>query len=108
VGRAEDEVAGGARSADLPAVEERQRQHWRGNLRLTAFCLGVWALVTFAPAYWAQRLNRVEFLGWPLGFYMAAQGALIIYVILIGIYAWGMDRLDRRWGVGTPHEGRCP
>jgi putative solute:sodium symporter small subunit len=103
MGRTDDHVAGATKAEDSLAVAGRHRQHWRGNLRLTAFCLAIWAAATFAPAYWARELNRIEFFGWPLGFYMAAQGGLIVYVILIGIYAWGMDRLDRRFGVA---EGR--
>ncbi|MGB0127146.1 MAG: DUF4212 domain-containing protein [Rhodocyclaceae bacterium] len=90
------------REGAAAAIGQRHRRHWRGNLRLTALCLLVWALVTFVPAYWAQELNRIDFFGWPLGFYMAAQGGLIIYVILIGVYAWGMDRLDRQCGVDQP------
>jgi putative solute:sodium symporter small subunit len=77
----------------------RHRQYWSKNLRLTAVLLLVWAAVTFAPAYWAQELNRVVLFGWPLGFYMGAQGSLIVYVLLIWIYARVMDRLDRAYGV---------
>jgi putative solute:sodium symporter small subunit len=94
----------GTAGADVLAAQQRHRDHWRANQRLTAFCLGIWAIVTFVPAYWAQPLNRVEFFGWPLGFYMAAQGGLIVYVVLIGIYAWGMDRLDRRFGVAETRD----
>jgi putative solute:sodium symporter small subunit len=77
----------------------RHRQYWAKNLRLTALLLLVWAAVTFVPAYWAQEFNRIVLFGWPLGFYMGAQGALIVYVLLIGIYARAMDRLDRDYGV---------
>jgi putative solute:sodium symporter small subunit len=77
----------------------RHRQYWGRNLRLTALLLAVWAAVTFVPVYWAQDLNRIVLFGWPLAYYMGAQGALIVYLLLIWIYARAMDRLDREYGV---------
>lgn len=96
-------LEGGEVPADAATADERRR-HWRGNLRLTAFCLAIWAVATFVPAYWAAELNRIAFFGWPLGFYMAAQGGPIVYVILIGLYALRMDRLDRRHRVAGREE----
>lgn len=81
-------------------LTERHREYWRANLRLTATLLTVWALVTFVPIYFAKPLNEIHFFGWPLGFYMAAQGSLVVYVILVWVYARAMERLDRRYGVG--------
>jgi putative solute:sodium symporter small subunit len=77
----------------------RHRQYWSKNLRLTALLLAGWAVVTFVPVYWAQALNRIVLFGWPLAYYMGAQGSLIVYVLLIWIYARRMDRLDRDYGV---------
>ncbi|MBL8444239.1 MAG: DUF4212 domain-containing protein, partial [Zoogloeaceae bacterium] len=48
----------------------------------------------------AASLNQFVFLGFPLGFYIFAQGALIIFLILIGAYVVTMNRLDRKFGVG--------
>lgn len=82
----------------------RHRRYWRRNLRLTGLLLAVWAAVTFVPVYWAQELNRVVLFGWPLAYYMGAQGALIVYLLLIWIYARSMDRLDRDCGVHEDEE----
>jgi putative solute:sodium symporter small subunit len=85
-------------------ITRRHWRYWRINLRLTAVLLAVWAVVTFVPIYWAQELNRIEFMGWPLGFYIGAQGALVVYLALVWFYAFIMDRLDRELAVGEGSE----
>jgi putative solute:sodium symporter small subunit len=49
--------------------------------------------------YFAIPLAQITFFGWPLSFYMAAQGSLIIYVLIIWYYARRMGRLDREYDV---------
>lgn len=83
-------------------LTEKHREYWRKNLRITAILLLIWALVTFVPVYYAKDFNQITFFGWPFAFYMAAQGALIIYVLIIWYYARVMDNLDREYDV---HEG---
>ena len=78
---------------------EQLRTYWRKTLSITAILLAVWFAATFGVVYWADDLNRITFLGFPLGFYMAGQGSLIIYVVVVWVYARYMDRLDRRHGV---------
>lgn len=77
----------------------KYKEYWRSNLWLTASLLMAWFVVTYVAAYLAPLLNEVTFLGFPLGFYMGAQGAVIVYVILVFIYAYAMGRLDRKYGV---------
>lgn len=77
----------------------KHHEYWRRNLVITGTLLSVWFLVTFVEAWFARELNTMTFLGFPLGFYMSAQGSLIIYVILIGIYAVLMRKLDLEYGV---------
>ena len=83
-------------------LTQRHHEYWRKNLRITAVLLVVWFIVTFVEGWYARELNNFTFLGFPFGFYMSAQGSLIIYVVLIGIYAWYMNKLDRQYDV---HEG---
>ena len=83
-------------------LTEQHRIYWRRNLWLTLVLLSVWFFVTFASGFFADQLNAITFLGFPLGFYMSAQGSLIVYVVLIWTYAIYMNRLDREYGV---HEG---
>jgi putative solute:sodium symporter small subunit len=72
--------------------------YWQRNLRLTALLLAVWFIVTFGVAFFARELS-FSFFGWPFSFWVAAQGALIVYVLLVWFYARSMDRLDREHGV---------
>ena len=81
-------------------LTEKHNEYWRKNLAITGTLLTVWFIVTFVEAWFARELNSgASFLGFPLGFYMSAQGSLIIYVLLIGIYALLMRRLDLEYGV---------
>ncbi len=79
-------------------LSERHHQYWRTNLRITGFLLLIWFLVTFGLGYFARDLN-FTFFGWPFSFWVAAQGALIVYVVIIWFYARFMNRLDQEHGV---------
>jgi putative solute:sodium symporter small subunit len=80
-------------------LTEKHQEYWRRNLRLTAVLLFIWFVVTYVMAYYAIPLAEINFFGWPLSFYMAAQGSLIIYVIIIYVYAKRMRTLDLEYGV---------
>ena len=80
----------------------KHHEYWRKNLLVTAVLLIIWFIATFVEGWYARELNSITFLGFPLGFYMSAQGSLIIYVAIIGFYAWYMEKLDKQYGV---HEG---
>ena len=82
-------------------IDERQRSYWRRNLALTLTLLGVWFGVTFVGGYYASELNTLSFLGFPLGFYLFAQGSLLIYLLIIMIYVFAMNRLDRQFRADT-------
>ena len=80
-------------------LTEKHRQYWSRNLKITAVLLFIWFLVTFVMGYFAIPLAEINFFGWPLSFYMAAQGSLIIYVAILYYYAKKMRRLDVEYGV---------
>ncbi len=82
-------------------MDETQRQeYWRRNLRLMAVLLSIWALVSFgAGIIFVDLLNRVSFLGAPFGFWMAQQGSIVVFVVLIAVYVFRMDRLDAEYGI---------
>ena len=80
-------------------VTAKMQEYWRRNLRLTAILLAIWFVVTYVASAMVDTLNSFSFLGFPFGFYMAAQGSLIIYVILIFYYAKKMNRMDREYNV---------
>jgi putative solute:sodium symporter small subunit len=85
-------------------LSEKHKEYWHKNLVITAILLVIWFVVTFVEAWFARELNTMSFMGFPLGFYMSAQGSLAIYVILIGVYAWYMNRLDIEYEVDEGDE----
>ena len=80
-------------------LTEKQREYWSRNMRLTAVLLFIWFVFTFVMAWYAIPLSEISIFGWPLSFYMAAQGSLIIYVLIIWYYARSMRNLDLEYGV---------
>ena len=81
------------------AQRAKQRAYWRRNVWLTVVLLLLWFVVTFVVSFFARELNAVTVMGFPLGFYMGAQGTLIVYVVIIFVYARIMNRLDRQYGI---------
>jgi putative solute:sodium symporter small subunit len=73
--------------------------YWRRARRLTFFLLVFWLVVTFGLTWFARDINEVVILGFPLGFYMAAQGALVIYLAIIWWYNRQMKKLDAEFGI---------
>jgi putative solute:sodium symporter small subunit len=84
-------------------LTDKHRQYWQKNLRITGILLAIWFVVTFVTAYFARDLN-FTFFGWPFSFWVASQGALVIYVIIIGYYAHYMNKLDNEYGVAEIEE----
>ncbi|NYE62094.1 putative solute:sodium symporter small subunit [Duganella sp. 1224] len=70
-------------------------QHWHKVRRMTTLLLLLWLLTGFCAAFFARELAGLSVFGWPLSFYLAAQGASLVYLGIIGFYAWRMRRLDR-------------
>jgi putative solute:sodium symporter small subunit len=87
--------------ADSGELTEAQKQaYWRYNVRLTTILLVIWFVVTYViSGVMAGWLNTYTFLGFPLGYYMAAQGSLAIFVIEIAVYAYLMNRMDVEYGI---------
>ena len=82
-------------------LTEKHLEYWHKNLQITAILLAIWFVVTFVVAYYSRELS-FNFFGWPFSFWMGAQGALVIYVVIIWYYARYMNALDKVYGV---HEG---
>jgi putative solute:sodium symporter small subunit len=74
--------------------------YWNTNLKYLALLLIVWFVVSFLfGIVFAEYLNQFKFGGFPLGFWFAHQGAIYIFVILIFIYVYLMNRLDKKHDV---------
>jgi len=77
----------------------RLRAYWKYTVRLTTFTMIVWFVVTFAAIIFSPELNSIVILGFPLGYYMGAQGSLIVFVILVFNYAFKMNKADTDYGI---------
>ena len=72
-------------------------RYWRSNLRLTLVLLLLWAITSIGcGVLLADWLNQFQLGGFPLGFWFAQQGSILVFVLLILVYALQMGRLDRR------------
>ena len=81
-------------------TEQQKQAYWRYNVRLTAVLLIIWFVTAYViSGLLAGWFNRFTFLGFPLGYYMAAQGSLAIFVVEIAIYAYLMNKRDRDYGL---------
>lgn len=89
-------------SSETDHMEEWYGQYWRRNLALTAFLLLAWVAVTFLPVWFATELNQFRLFGWPLGYFLAAQGAVMGYLGITWLYVRFMDHLDDKWGHPPP------
>jgi putative solute:sodium symporter small subunit len=80
--------------------KKKDGAYWQDNLRILRIMLSIWLLVSFPLAIiFVDELDNIRIGGFGLGFWMAQQGAIFIYVVLIFVYIWLMDRLDLKHGV---------
>ena len=76
------------------------RSYWRKNTALIRNLLIVWGIVSLLLSILlVEQLNNISFFGLPFGFWMAQQGSIITFVMLIFIYAFQMDKLDRKHNI---------
>ena len=85
---------------DSASVQQREEAHWRKTTRLMLTHLGIWFFFSFIIHMFVTPLNKIviPILGFPLGFYMAAQGSLIVFVVMLFIFAKQQDNIDREFG----------
>ena len=76
-------------------IAAARARHWTRARRLVALLLALWLATWFVTVFFARDLAHLSVFGWPLSFYLAAQGTSLIYLAIIGAYAWRMHALDR-------------
>lgn len=91
----------GSTGPDLrsPRIHAALDRYWRDNLRIMAVLLCIWAAASFVCGILiADWLNQfyLPFTGFPLGFWFAQQGSIVVFVLCILLYCLAMNRLDRR------------
>ncbi|UCV09763.1 DUF4212 domain-containing protein [Dechloromonas denitrificans] len=73
--------------------------YWRKTRALTIMLFLLWLTVTFLGGWFARELNEIVIFGFPLGFYMGAQGILIFFLAIIGFYNYRMRKLDAEFNI---------
>lgn len=83
----------------MAAGSPQALEHWRRTRGLMITSLVIWFIFSFLIHLFAPALNNIVIIGFPLGFYMAAQGSLIVFVILCFWNAAAQNRIDEEFGV---------
>ena len=74
--------------------------YWRENRRWMLILGTIWFVVSLGCGIlWVEPLNQIQVGGFKLGFWFAQQGSIYTFVLLIVVYVWLMNRLDRKYGV---------
>jgi len=86
--------------------QANQEAHWKKTTNLMLAHLGVWIFFGYVIHLFVVPLNKIviPILGFPLGFYMAAQGALIVFVVMLFMFAKQQNRIDREHGYAEDEE----
>lgn len=74
------------------------QEYWRANLKIVTALLLVWFIASFGfGILWSETLDQIQMGGFKLGFWFAQQGSIYVFVILIFIYIFLMNRLDKKY-----------
>lgn len=80
--------------------KEKQKEYWRANLTYVGILLSIWFLVSYVfGILFVEELNQIQIAGFELGFWFAQQGSIYVFVVLIFVYVWLMNRLDKKFDV---------
>ncbi len=80
--------------------ESSKKRYWRANLKVVVILLAIWFVVAYVLSiFFVESMNQIAVGQLGLGFWMAQQGSIFVFVLLVLIYAWLMDSLDRRYNV---------
>lgn len=81
-------------------ADTTRKAYWQTNLRYLAILLAVWFLVSYGCGIlFVDALNKIQVGGFKLGFWFAQQGAIYVFVVLIFVYVFLMNRLDKKYDV---------
>jgi len=81
-----------------PMTDSKKKQYWRENIRYVLILLSIWFLVSYgAGILFKDALDTIRIGGFKLGFWFAQQGSIYVFVILIFVYVYLMNRLDRKY-----------
>ena len=79
-------------------LKERRKAYWRANLRILAILMSIWFTVSFGCGIlFVDQLNQIKLGGFRFGFWMAQQGSIYVFLVLIFVYVRFMNKLDRKF-----------
>jgi len=80
--------------------KENREAYWKANLKLMGILLAIWFFVSYVCGIiFVNELNTIHFAGFKLGFWIAQQGSMYVFLVLILIYAKKMNSLDKKFGL---------
>lgn len=81
-------------------VDQNHKNYWKKNLKYLAILLSIWFLVSFGCGIlFVDQLNQIRIGGFKLGFWFAQQGAIYAFIVIIFVYVYLMNKLDKAHGV---------
>ena len=88
----------------------KNKAYWRKNLQYLTILLSIWFIASYlCSIVFVEQLDKIRFGGYRLGFYFAQQASIWIFVELIFVYAWLMNRLEKKYRTDTePEETEQP
>lgn len=85
--------------------DTRAQDYWKSNLKIVLSLLSVWFFISFGCGIlFVDALDQVRFGGFKLGFWIAQQGSIYVFVVLVFVYIYLMDRLDKRFNASADKE----
>jgi putative solute:sodium symporter small subunit len=83
----------------MSTAGSQQLVHWQRTRTLMIIHLVIWFVFSFVIHWFAADTNNIRFMGFPLGYYMAAQGSLIVFVVQLFVFSKQQDKIDRECGM---------
>lgn len=81
-------------------MSQENNEYWKANIRLILTLLVIWFVVSFgAGIILVDPLDTIKIAGYPLGFWFAEQGSILIFLLLIIYYTYSMNKLDKKFNV---------
>ena len=81
-------------------MQERYQKYWKKNIRYVLILIAIWFIVSYGfGIFFVDALNKIRIGGFKLGFWFAHQGSIYVFVVLIFVYVWLMNRLDKEFDV---------
>ena len=85
--------------------QNHRQAYWRANIRILAILLSIWFIVSFGGGIlFVDQLNQIKLGGFKLGFWIAHQGSIYTFVVLIFVYVRLMNKLDQKFNFNEKND----